>query len=56
MQLLLGTIPVLIIAGLIEAFVSPTGLRVTLKFAMAASLFVLLGVYLFGMSRGPRQA
>jgi len=50
-QLLLGTIPILIIAGLIEAFVSPTGLAVTLKFSMAAALFVLLGVYLFGMGR-----
>jgi uncharacterized membrane protein SpoIIM required for sporulation len=50
-QLLLGTIPILIVAGLIEAFVSPTGLAVSLKFAMAASLFALLCVYLFGMSR-----
>ena len=52
-QLLLGTIPILIIAGLIEAFVSPTGLAVPLKFSMAAALFVLLGVYLFGMGRNP---
>jgi len=54
-QLLLGTIPILIVAGLIEAFVSPTGLPIPLKFAMAASLFVLLVVYLFGMSRGSRR-
>jgi uncharacterized membrane protein SpoIIM required for sporulation len=47
-QLLLGTIPILIIAGLIEAFVSPTGLPVPLKFSMAGALFVLLAVYLFG--------
>jgi uncharacterized membrane protein SpoIIM required for sporulation len=53
-QLLLGTIPILIIAGLIEAFVSPTALAVTLKFSMAAALFVLLNVYLFGMGRGLR--
>lgn len=50
-QLLLGTIPILIIAGIIEAFVSPTGLAVQLKFAMAAALFVLLNVYLFGVGR-----
>lgn len=50
-QLVLGTIPILIVAGLIEAFVSPTGLPVTLKFSMAAALFVLLGVYLFGTKR-----
>jgi uncharacterized membrane protein SpoIIM required for sporulation len=55
-QLVLGTIPILIVAGLIEAFVSPTGLPVSLKFSMAAALFVLLGVYLFGMSREPKQA
>ena len=54
-QLLLGTIPILIIAGLIEAFVSPTGLAVSLKFSMAAALFVLLCVYLFGMARTARS-
>lgn len=50
-QLILGTIPILIIAGLIEAFVSPTGLPIALKFSMAAALFVLLNVYLFGVGR-----
>lgn len=53
-QLVLGTIPILIVAGLIEAFVSPTGLPVSLKFSLAGALFVLLGAYLFGLSRGPR--
>jgi uncharacterized membrane protein SpoIIM required for sporulation len=46
--LVLGTIPILIIAGTIEAFVSPTGLAATLKFAMSAALLVLLFGYLFG--------
>ena len=46
-RLLLGVIPLLIVAGIIEAFVSPTGLAVSLKFAMAAALFVLLLLYLF---------
>ena len=50
-QLLLGTVPILIIAGVIEAFVSPTGLAIPLKFSMAAALFVLLNVYLFGVGR-----
>jgi len=50
-QLLLGTIPILIIAGLIEAFVSPTGLPVALKFSMAGALFVILAAYLFGVAR-----
>ncbi len=47
-QLLLGTVPMLIIAGTIEAFVSPTGLKMGLKFGMAAALFALLLAYLFG--------
>jgi uncharacterized membrane protein SpoIIM required for sporulation len=55
-QLVLGTIPILIIAGLIEAFVSPTGLPVPLKFSMAAALFVLLAAYLFGFWREPQSA
>jgi uncharacterized membrane protein SpoIIM required for sporulation len=50
-QLLLGTIPILIIAGTIEGFVSPTGLAIALKFAMAGALFVLLLVYLFVTGR-----
>jgi len=55
-QLLLGTLPILIIAGLIEGFVSPTSLSVPLKFSMAAALFVLLNVYLFGAGRESREA
>jgi uncharacterized membrane protein SpoIIM required for sporulation len=47
-QLLLGSIPILIIAGIIEGFVSPTGLDAHLKFTLAASLFALLLIYLFG--------
>ncbi|HEV3511561.1 MAG TPA: stage II sporulation protein M [Candidatus Sulfotelmatobacter sp.] len=50
-QLLLGTIPILIVAGLIEAFVSPTGLAIPLKFCLAGAMFVLLCVYLFGTAR-----
>jgi uncharacterized membrane protein SpoIIM required for sporulation len=50
-QLLLGTIPILIIAGLIEGFVSPTNLAIPLKFMMATALFVLLNLYLFGLGR-----
>jgi uncharacterized membrane protein SpoIIM required for sporulation len=55
-QLILGTIPILIIAGVIEAFVSPTDLAVPLKFSMAGALFVLLGVYLFGGSRRSKSS
>ena len=53
-QLLLGTVPILIVAGIIEAFVSPTNLAVPLKFSMAAALFVLLNLYLFGAGRHTR--
>lgn len=48
-MLVLGTVPLLIVAGTIEAFVSPTGLAAPLKFAMSAALLVLLIAYLFGM-------
>jgi uncharacterized membrane protein SpoIIM required for sporulation len=47
-RLVLGVIPILIVAGLIEAFVSPTDMAIPLKFTMAAGLFVLLLSYLFG--------
>jgi uncharacterized membrane protein SpoIIM required for sporulation len=46
--LVLGTIPILVVAGLIEAFVSPTDLAIPLKFALAGALVVLLGRYLSG--------
>ncbi len=46
-MLLLGCIPILVIAGVIEAFVSPTNLAVSSKFGMAAGLFTLLLLYLF---------
>src|SRR5437879_8180980 len=50
-QLLLGTIPILIIAGTIEAFVSPTGLAIPLKVSLAAALFVFVNVYVFVVAR-----
>jgi uncharacterized membrane protein SpoIIM required for sporulation len=40
-RLLMGVIPMLVLAGIIEAFVSPTALPVPLKFMLAAALFVL---------------
>lgn len=55
-QMVLGTIPILIVAGTIEAFVSPTSLATNLKFAMAAALFVLLLGYLFGAGRSSAKA
>ena len=51
LRLILGCIPLLVIAGIIEAFVSPTGLENTMKFALAAALFVLLALYLLTAGR-----
>jgi uncharacterized membrane protein SpoIIM required for sporulation len=54
-QLLLGSIPILIIAGIIEAFVSPTGIRTPLKFGMAGALLILLLAYLFAVGADPKN-
>jgi uncharacterized membrane protein SpoIIM required for sporulation len=48
-RLVLGVFPLLVIAGLIEGFVSPTALEPAMKFLIGGSLFVLLALYL--MSR-----
>ena len=48
-RLILGVIPILVIAGVIEGFISPTGTPAAAKFAIGASLFVLFALYL---SRG----
>jgi uncharacterized membrane protein SpoIIM required for sporulation len=45
-QLLLGTIPMLVIAGILEAFLSPTSEPVLLKFSVGSGLFLLLVLYL----------
>jgi uncharacterized membrane protein SpoIIM required for sporulation len=50
-QLLLGTIPMLVVAGIIEGFFSPSGAPVVMKFTLAAVLFVALISYLFLFNR-----
>jgi uncharacterized membrane protein SpoIIM required for sporulation len=55
-QLVLGTVPILILAGLVEAFISPTGISIALKFSLAAALFALLTAYLFAPSRDREAA
>ena len=45
-RLVVGTVPMLITAGIIEAFISPTGLPRSLKFSLAAALLALLMSYL----------
>jgi uncharacterized membrane protein SpoIIM required for sporulation len=49
-MLVVGVVPILVVAGVIEAFVSPTSLEASLKFTLAAGLLILLGAYLFGLS------
>jgi len=44
-KLLLGAVPLLVIAGIIEGFISPSDLPVAAKFAIGASMFVLLAGY-----------
>jgi len=52
-RLVLGTIPMLFVAGIIEAFLSPTSLPMPMKFLFAAALFALFVIYLF---QGGREA
>ena len=51
-RLLLGVVPLLVVAGLVEGFVSPTPMSPAAKFTVAAALLVLFVAYL---SRGWRQ-
>jgi uncharacterized membrane protein SpoIIM required for sporulation len=45
-RLLLGTIPMLLVAGVVEGFVSPSDLPYQLKFLLAAALAAMLALYL----------
>jgi hypothetical protein len=54
-QLLLGTIPMLIIAGLIEGFFSPSNAPAAMKFTLAAVLFPALLSYLFLTGRPEKK-
>jgi uncharacterized membrane protein SpoIIM required for sporulation len=45
-RLVLGTIPLLLIAGFVEGFISPSELDYRIKFMLAAGLFTLLVLYL----------
>jgi uncharacterized membrane protein SpoIIM required for sporulation len=50
-RLLLGVIPLLVIAGIIEGFVSPTDLAAPFKFLIGGGLFILLVLYLLVAGR-----
>src|SRR5262249_20723828 len=56
-RLVLGTIPLLLIAGLVEGFVSPTKISPGLKFLLAGALATLLVMYLMsGRAPQPQKA
>ena len=50
-RLVVGVIPMLIIAGTIEGFFSPSGVPAAFKFVTGAALFALLILYLWGTGR-----
>ena len=50
-RLVLGTLPLLLVAGTIEGFFSPTDAPVAMKFALGGILFAALLAYLFGGRR-----
>ncbi len=52
-QLLLGTVPMLLVAGAIEGFISPSAIPARLKFLLAAVLFTALVTYLSRARRSP---
>ncbi len=56
-RLLLGVIPILIVAGVIEGFVSPVGITAAMKFTAGASMLILLVLYLVrgGTQISPRS-
>lgn len=54
-RLVLGVIPLLIIAGTIEGFISPTDIPVGMKFALGASMFVLLAGYVSLVKPAPTE-
>lgn len=56
MQLLIGTVPMLIIAGLVEGFVSPSNLSPTLKVSLALLLATAYLVYIYIGSQKPTAA
>jgi len=52
-RLILGIIPILVVAGVIEGFVSPSAFPGPAKFLLAGVLAALLGVYLSTAGRSP---
>jgi uncharacterized membrane protein SpoIIM required for sporulation len=46
-KLELGTIPLLIVAGLVEGFISPSSIAIPMKFGLGAGLFTLLVLWVW---------
>jgi len=55
-RLMIGIIPMLVVAGVIEGFVSPSGLATPLKFLLSAVLFTALTTYLARVGRPQPKA
>jgi uncharacterized membrane protein SpoIIM required for sporulation len=55
-RLMIGIIPMLVVAGVIEGFVSPSGLATPLKFLLSAVLFTALTTYLALVGRREPKA
>jgi uncharacterized membrane protein SpoIIM required for sporulation len=55
-RLVSGTIPMLVVAGCLEGFFSPSGAPVGLKFTVGGMLFVFLNAWLFGSGRDAADA
>ncbi len=51
-----GTIPMLVVAGCLEGFFSPSSAPVWLKFTIGALLFTFLNAWLFGAGKQPADA
>jgi uncharacterized membrane protein SpoIIM required for sporulation len=54
-RLVAGIVPMLIIAGILEGFFSPSGAPAALKFLIGATLFALLLLWLLSPIRGGRK-
>jgi uncharacterized membrane protein SpoIIM required for sporulation len=54
-RLMLGTIPMLLIAGFVEGFISPSNVPIALKFSLSAALGTLLLLYLTKRPSAPGQ-
>src|SRR5262249_19358720 len=54
-RLFLGVIPLRVVAGPVEGFVSPTSAPPSIKLVIGAALSVLLAAYLVRAGRGPDE-